>query len=85
MNRFDSYLGKKEYNKYKLARVKNDVEVKKDPHRSNERLYRLTTNKVVTVTGEETINGQVWVKIISDNPAVNEAYIAKENLEYVTH
>ncbi|PGO20736.1 glucosaminidase [Bacillus cereus] len=85
MNRFDSYLGKKEYNKYKLARVTNDVEVKKDPYRSNERLYRLTTNKVVTVTGEETINGQVWVKIISDNPAVNEAYIAKENLEYVTH
>ncbi|HDR3889380.1 TPA: S-layer homology domain-containing protein [Bacillus cereus] len=85
MYRFDSYLGKKEYNKYKLARVTNDVEVKKDPHRSNERLYGLTTNKVVTVTGEETINGQAWVKIISDNPAVNEAYIAKENLEYVKH
>ncbi|MGG0456516.1 S-layer homology domain-containing protein [Bacillus mycoides] len=85
MYRFDSYLGKKEYNKYKLARVTNDVEVKKDPHRSNERLYRLTTNKVVTVTGEETINGQAWVKIISDNPAVNEAYITKENLEYVKH
>ncbi len=29
MNRFDSYLGKKEYNKYKLARV-NNVEVKKE-------------------------------------------------------
>lgn len=29
MFRFDSYLGKKEYNKYKLARVTNKVEVKK--------------------------------------------------------
>ncbi|WP_242213477.1 S-layer homology domain-containing protein [Bacillus cereus group sp. BfR-BA-01383] len=85
MFRFDSYLGKKEYNKYKLARVTNNVEVKKDPHMSNERLYRLTTNKVVTVTGEETINGQAWVKIISDDPAVNEAYIAKDSIEYVKH
>ncbi|MBJ7985764.1 MULTISPECIES: S-layer homology domain-containing protein [Bacillus] len=85
MFRFDSYLGKKEYNKYKLARVKSKVEVKKDPHTSNNRLYSLTANKVVTVTGEETINGQAWVKIISDDPAVNEAYIAKENVEYVKH
>ncbi|MBM6649190.1 S-layer homology domain-containing protein [Bacillus sp. RIT 809] len=85
MFRFDSYLGKKEYNKYKLARVTNKVEVKKDPRTSNERLYNLTANKVVTITGEETINGQAWVKIISDDPAVNEAYIAKENVEYVKH
>ena len=35
MNRFDSYLGKKEYNKYKLARVMNNVEVKKNPSISN--------------------------------------------------
>lgn len=85
MFRFDSYLGKKEYNKYKLARVTNKVEVKKDPRTSNERLYNLTANKVVTITGEETINGQAWVKIISDDPAVNEAYVAKENVEYVKH
>ncbi len=80
MNRFDSYLGKKEYNKYKLARVMNNVEVKKNPSISNERLYRLNTNVVVTVTGEEIINGKAWVKVISDNPTVTEAYIAKEKL-----
>ncbi|MRC15145.1 glucosaminidase [Bacillus thuringiensis] len=85
MNRFDSYLGKKEYNKYKLARVMNNVEVKKNPSISNERLYRLNTNVVVTVTGEEIINGKAWVKVISDNPTVTEAYIAKESLEYVKH
>lgn len=85
MNRFDSYLGKKEYNKYKLARVMNNVEVKKNPSISNERLYRLNTNAVVTVTGEEIINGKAWIKVISDNPTVTEAYIAKESLEYVKH
>lgn len=31
------------------------------------------------------INGQAWVKIISDDPAVNEAYVVKENVEYVKH
>lgn len=85
MFRFDSYLGKKEYNKYKLARVTNKVEAKKDPRTSNERLYNLAANKVVTITGEEMINGQAWVKIISDDPAVNEAYVVKENVEYVKH
>ncbi|TCJ80657.1 UNVERIFIED_ORG: S-layer family protein [Bacillus cereus] len=85
MFRFDSYLGKKEYNKYKLARVTNKVEVKKDPRTSGAKLYSLSPNKVVTITGEETINGQAWVKIISDDPAVNEAYVAKENVEYVKH
>ncbi|CAM4041837.1 glucosaminidase [Bacillus luti] len=85
MFRFDSYLGKKEYNKYKLARVTNKVEVKRDPRTSGAKLYSLSPNKVVTITGEETINGQAWVKIISDDPAVNEAYIAKENVEYVKH
>lgn len=85
MFRFDSYLGKKECNKYKLARVTNKVEAKKNPRTSNERLYNLAANKVVTITGEETINGQAWVKIISDDPAVNEAYVAKENVQYVKH
>jgi len=85
MFRFDSYLGKKEYNKYKLARVTNKVEVKKDPRTSGAKLYSLSPNKVVTITGEETINGQAWVKIISDDPTVNEAYVAKENVEYVKH
>lgn len=85
MFRFDSYLGKKEYNKYKLARVTNKVEVKQDPRTSGAKLYSLSPNKVVTITGEETINGQAWVKIISDDPAVNEAYVAKENVEYVKH
>ena len=56
----------------------NNVEVKKNPSISNERLYRLNTNVVVTVTGEEIINGKAWVKVISDNPTVTEAYIAKK-------
>ncbi|MBJ3790978.1 hypothetical protein I8J38_20635, partial [Bacillus sp. OA1] len=45
----------------------------------------LNTNVVFTVTGEEIINGKAWVKVISDNPTVTEAYIAKESLEYVKH
>ncbi len=61
------------------------MEAKKDPRTSNERLYNLAANKVVTITGEEMINGQAWVKIISDDPAVNEAYVVKENVEYVKH
>ena len=59
--------------------------MKKDPRTSGAKLYSLSPNKVVTITGEETINGQAWVKIISDDPAVNEAYVAKENVEYVKH
>ena len=79
MNRFDSYLGKKNTTSTNLH-VMNNVEVKKNPSISNERLYRLNTNVVVTVTGEEIINGKAWVKVISDNPTVTEAYIAKRKL-----
>ncbi|MDZ5606104.1 S-layer homology domain-containing protein [Bacillus pseudomycoides] len=85
MFRFDMYLGKKEYNRYKLARVTNNVDVKNNPSVSDERLYRLSTDTVVTVTGEETINGQLWIKVVSDDPKVQEGYIIKENVEYVKH
>lgn len=84
MNRFDSYLGKKNTTSTNLH-AGWITEVKKNPSISNERLYRLNTNVVVTVTGEEIINGKAWVKVISDNPTVTEAYIAKESLEYVKH
>ncbi|MGG2093553.1 S-layer homology domain-containing protein [Bacillus sp. S13(2024)] len=80
MFRFDTYLGKKDYNKYKLARITNGADV---TNNANEKLYHVGNGTIVTVTGEETINGQAWLKVVSDDPTVNEGYIAKENAEYV--
>ncbi|MEI4831326.1 S-layer homology domain-containing protein [Bacillus sp. FJAT-53711] len=80
MFRFDTYLGKKDYNKYKLARITNGTDV---TNKANGKLYHVGNDTIVTVTGEETINGQAWLKVVSDDPTVGEGYIAKENAEYV--
>lgn len=85
MSRFDSSLGEKDYNKYKLVRAVKNAEVKRLPSTDSSKLYQVRQGAVITVIGEEIRNGQAWIKVISDEPSVADAYIAKENVEYVNH
>lgn len=85
MFRFDTYLGGKEYNSYQLGKVLTQTEVKKNPNQSNETLYSVRPDMVVTVVGEEMIGGQAWLQVISDDPSVTIGYITKGNVEYVAH
>ncbi|CAM4187741.1 glucosaminidase [Bacillus manliponensis] len=83
MLRVDTALGGKEYNSYKLAKVLTQTDVKKNPNGT--KLYTVRPDAVVTVVGEETIGGQTWLQVISDDPAATIGYILKGNVEYVAH
>ncbi|CAM4187809.1 glucosaminidase [Bacillus manliponensis] len=85
MYRFETFLKGNDHNTYKLAKVLQDAEVKKNPNQTDEKLYTVQPEMIVTVVGEEMIGGQAWLQVMSDNPSVTVGYIAKEKVEYVAH